>query len=90
MRDIALFSRQIYTAGTNFTRPPVVTVATNLNSDKGIGTLYTNTKRTKQSLDFFFRDKGKGDHVASTTSNFKLHGFQTLLTGVFKRTVDPL
>ena len=58
-------------------------------SYKGIGTLYTNTKRTKQSLDFFFRDKGKGDHEASTTSNFKLHGFQTLLTGVFKRRLIP-
>ena len=32
MREIALFSRQIYTPETNFTRPPVVTVATNLNS----------------------------------------------------------
>ena len=32
MREIALFSGKIYTAGTNFTRPPVVTVATNLNS----------------------------------------------------------
>ena len=32
MRDIALISRKIYTAGTNFTRPLVVTVATNLNS----------------------------------------------------------
>ena len=31
MRDIALISRKIYTAGTNFTRPPVVMVATNLN-----------------------------------------------------------
>ena len=58
-------------------------------SYKGIGTLYTNTKRTKQLLDFFFRDKGKGDHEASTTSNFKLHGFQTLLTGVFKRRLIP-
>ena len=28
-----LFSWKFYTAGTNFTRPPVVTVATNLNSD---------------------------------------------------------
>ena len=26
MREIALFSRKIYTAGTNSTRPPVVTV----------------------------------------------------------------
>ena len=33
MREITLFSRKVYTAGTNFTRPPVVTVATNLNSD---------------------------------------------------------
>ena len=33
MRGIALFSGKIYTAGTNFTRPPVVTVATNLNSE---------------------------------------------------------
>ena len=32
MREIALFSGKIYTAGTNFTRPPVATVATNLNS----------------------------------------------------------
>ena len=32
MREIALFSGKIYTASTNFTRPPVVTVATNLNS----------------------------------------------------------
>ena len=32
MREIALFSRKIYTAGTNFTQPLVVTVATNLNS----------------------------------------------------------
>ena len=32
MREIALFSGKIYTAETNFTRPPVVTVATNLNS----------------------------------------------------------
>ena len=32
MRDITLISRKIYTVGTNFTRPPVVTVATNLNS----------------------------------------------------------
>ena len=32
MREIALFSGEIYTAGTNFTRPLVMTVATNLNS----------------------------------------------------------
>ena len=32
MREIALFSGKIYTAGTNFTRLPVATVATNLNS----------------------------------------------------------
>ena len=32
MQDIALISRKIYTAGTNFTRLPVVTVATILNS----------------------------------------------------------
>ena len=32
MQEIALFSGKIYTPGTNFTRPPVVTVATNLNS----------------------------------------------------------
>ena len=37
MQEIALFSRKIYTAGTNFTRPPVVTVATNLNSGGGQG-----------------------------------------------------
>ena len=33
MQEIALFSGKFYTAGTNFTRPPVVTVATNLNSE---------------------------------------------------------
>ena len=32
MREIALFSWKIHTAGTNFTRPPVVMIATNLNS----------------------------------------------------------
>ena len=32
MPVIARFSGKIYTAGTNFTRQPVVTVATNLNS----------------------------------------------------------
>ena len=36
MHEIALFSGNIYTAGTNFTRPPVVTVATNLNSELGM------------------------------------------------------
>ena len=32
MHEITLFSGKIYTVGKNFTRPPVVTVATNLNS----------------------------------------------------------
>ena len=32
MQEITLFSRKIYTVGKNFTRPPVVTVPTNLNS----------------------------------------------------------
>ena len=32
MREIALFSGKIYTPETNFTRPSVATVATNLNS----------------------------------------------------------
>ena len=32
MGEIASFSGRVYTPGTNFTRPPVVTVATNLNS----------------------------------------------------------
>ena len=32
MQEIALFSGKIYTVGKNFTRLPVVTVATNLNS----------------------------------------------------------
>ena len=34
MQEITLFFGKIYTAGTNITRPPVVTVATNLNSAK--------------------------------------------------------
>ena len=33
MREKMLFSWKFCTAGTNFTRPPVVTVATNLNSE---------------------------------------------------------
>ena len=33
MQEIALFSGKIYTVGKNFTRPPVVTIATNLNLD---------------------------------------------------------
>ena len=39
MQEIALFSGKVNTAGTNFTRPPVVTVATNLNSASGVATL---------------------------------------------------
>ena len=35
MQGIALFFGKIYTVGKNFTRPPVVTVTTNLNSDPG-------------------------------------------------------
>ena len=38
MREIALFSGKIYTAGTNITRLLVVTVATNLNSGFTFGT----------------------------------------------------
>ena len=34
MQEIALFSGKIYTAGTNFTRLPVVTVMKNVNSGK--------------------------------------------------------
>ena len=40
MREIALFSGKIYTAGTNFTRSPVVTVATNLNSGEIVDRIY--------------------------------------------------
>ena len=32
MQENTLFPGKIYTAGTNFTRPPVAPVATNLNS----------------------------------------------------------
>ena len=38
MQEFALFCGKIYTADTNFTRLPVVTVATNLNS--GIGKIH--------------------------------------------------
>ena len=37
MREIALLSGKIYTPGTNFTRLPVVTVTTILNSDEEKG-----------------------------------------------------
>ena len=36
MREIAMFFGKIYTAGTNFTRLLVVTVATNLNSVRAV------------------------------------------------------
>ena len=39
LREIALFSGKIYTGATNFTRPPVMTVATNINSDQDLGHL---------------------------------------------------
>ena len=42
MQEIALFSGQIYTAGTNFTRPLVAMVVTNLNSDPKF--LFNKTK----------------------------------------------
>ena len=35
MHEITYFSRKIYTVGKNFTRPPVMTVATNLYYDPG-------------------------------------------------------
>ena len=47
MQDNALFSRKVYTAGTNFTRPPVATVMTNLNS--GQCQILPCVKLTKQS-----------------------------------------
>ena len=37
-----LFSGKIYTPETNFTRPPVVTVATNLNSGRTFGDDYAD------------------------------------------------
>ena len=53
MREIALFSGKIYTAGTNFTRPQVVTVATNLDSAKANPTYYWSTQQ--HLLPIFFR-----------------------------------
>ena len=45
MREIALFSGKIYTAGTNFTRPPAVTVATNLSSEPILSLTFVTTRK---------------------------------------------
>ena len=37
MQEFALFSVKNYTVGTHFTQPPVVMIATNLNSEGGMG-----------------------------------------------------
>ena len=52
MQEIALFSRKIYTAGTNFTRPLVVRVATIINSgmELVLPKKYTKSCMLKQML----------------------------------------
>ena len=47
MGEIVLFSRKIYTAGKNFTRPPVVTVATNIKSDPTLSFMRSEQKIKK-------------------------------------------
>ena len=54
-------SRCFYTAGTNFTRPPVVTVATNLNSDK-----YKGKDKGKDNDKGEPKEEGKGKDTKLT------------------------
>ena len=49
MREIALFTGKIYTAGTNFTRPPVVTVATNLNSAEKVAPMVLDGQSSEET-----------------------------------------
>ena len=53
MREIALLSGKIYTAGTNFTRLSVATVATNPNSVNDILTQYGSKKSSIKKPDYF-------------------------------------
>ena len=55
MWEIALFSGKIYTAGTNFTRPPVVKVATNLNSVKVVTKVVCSSRRYSESRNWWYK-----------------------------------
>ena len=50
MQEIALFSGEIYTTGLNFTRPSVVTVATNINSVHDVILSLINNTIIKKTL----------------------------------------
>ena len=52
-QEIALFFGKIYTAGTNFTRLSVATVATNPNSVNDILTQYGSKKSSIKKPDYF-------------------------------------
>ena len=71
MREIALFSGKIYTVGTNFTRPSVVTVATNLNSGQlwlDFGKLHNKGNFLRYFLTILLEPKTILHLVANSTS----------------------
>ena len=65
IREIALFSGKIYIAGTNFTQPPVVTVATNLNSGSPLPALHWKTPSLYHSSLLYFKWRWK-DYIICT------------------------
>ena len=60
LQEIGLFSKKFYTAGTNFTRPPVATVATNLKS----GPIILKPEQEKEPN--IFKKKGRTGKLPRT------------------------
>ena len=60
MQENTLFSGKIYTAGTNFTRPPVATVVTNLNSAQGFEIWKKQMLWNKEFI-IFYDDEALGE-----------------------------
>ena len=76
-----LISRKIYTAGTNFTRPPVVTVVTNLHSGSSLRDhIYKSQNVHGLSFDVLFlfwrhhghQKKGKKEIIAQESNTRKI------------------
>ena len=66
VRKFRLFSGKIYTVDKNFTRPPVVTVATNLNSATCLTIIFNITKTIQLSIKIIYdKDNNIQSHYSS-------------------------
>ena len=86
MREIELFSGKIYTAGTNFTRPPFVTVATNLNSVAMILTSGTETRTYGAETVLSIKREADGSRLAAGNTSLVItrRGLGNFLVGMSK------